>query len=134
MENVPKALPFLPNHYTFADLDIADWARTNGIDPKSWAIDLRGKSHILDSSDLGAPQKRKRLFLIEINGQGIEIDGDAQEERKTLGQILDSLPNNNAKSKKGDVVDPNYSGLKISRENLTDHFYDTGIALSLIHI
>ncbi len=127
MENVPKALPYLKDEYSFLDLGLASWAKRHGIKPKSIAISIADKYKIVDSSTFGAPQKRKRLFIIEFDDAPIEVTSQEEPELTTLGKILRSLPEPLVKSRRGNVSDPNYPDLVITKKKLTDHYYDTGI-------
>ena len=127
MENVPKVKPHLPAFYSFDDLNLSEWAASNGLEPCDIAVDLRNRIQILDSSKLGAPQRRKRLFVLEVGDEPLRVDHLQTESGHTLGAILSKLPRPSLKRRRGAVKDPNYDELAIKATELTDHFYDTGI-------
>lgn len=128
MENVPKSAAHIPRIFTFLDLDLGGWAAKNGYSPSDIALQLDGKIHVVDSSKLGAPQRRKRLFIIDVGGSQIDFNKYIKPQvGGTLGQVLARLPKPQIRCKRGLVEDPNYPALKIKKSELTDHFYDSGI-------
>ena len=136
MENVPKALPFLQDQYTFKELNLTKWAERNSLDPTAIAIDLTLKKVVLNSADYGSPQNRKRLIAGEITGNNDfpvpssthkkdGFEGDLLPYR-TLGDIKNRLPKPTCKPSYRRIPDPNYP-LSLPLNSLTDHFYDTGL-------
>ena len=47
MENVPNSRKYLPNYYTFEDLDLAEWAKDNGYSPDQIAITLENNQPLI---------------------------------------------------------------------------------------
>ena len=128
MENVPKAEKHIPRNFTFHDLDLDNWATERGYLPYDIAIQLDGKYHIIDSSDLGAPQRRIRLFIIDVEDSPIDLFKFVKHPPgNTLGQVLAHFPKPQIRSKFGSVKDPNYPSFILKKSELTDHFYDTGM-------
>jgi len=138
MENVPNSLKHLRKNYSFKDLDLSKWAKKNGLDEDLTAIKLDGNSFILNSANYGAAQSRNRV----ITGENIEI-GKFKCPPKThdykikgaknlkpyasLSKIKNSIPNPFSKKSRKKVHDPQYPYLEISQNELTDHFYDSGL-------
>ena len=128
MENVPKAQSHIPNYFTFEDLDLSEWASVNGHLPTKSAIELKNKIHTLDASEMNVPQRRKRMFVIEVNGSPVNLTELIEfRSGQTLGQLFANFPQPQKKADSRLVDDPNFAGLKINEVNLTDHFYDSGI-------
>ena len=125
MENVANSAKHTQDQYTFVDLHLESWAKENQINPDSVAIDFKTNHQILNSSNFGVAQTRKRLFAGEI----IKIKSfpqlDIQNQQKSIKQIFRYFPN--PFEKRLHIKDPNYKNLKISPKELSDHFYDTGI-------
>lgn len=137
MENVENSIKHLPTKYTFAELKLTEWAKSNNLHPNKVAIRIDRNSAVLNSANYGSPQKRKRAFVGEIISKGkLEIpiqthtldeehEGDL-EPAKTLSVTLKFLPRPNSKKNYRKVNDPNYP-IQISSSKLTDHFYDSGL-------
>lgn len=135
MENVENSKKHLKNKYTFLDLNLKEWAKNNGINPKKIAIKIEGNSSVLNSADYGSFQARKRLITGEIISKKKFIipkkthskDGKNKLEiYKKLDDFRQNFPNPYSYTKNTDVVDPSY-GIIIKAEFLTDQFYDTGV-------
>jgi len=108
-------------------LALAGWSERNGINPEDTAIHLSQKAHIVDSSKFGVPQRRRRLFIVDFDGDTIDINKMPESTPSSLREILRQLPKPSLKVKRGDITDPNFPNLTIPRNTLTDHFYDTGV-------
>ncbi|OXB17377.1 DNA (cytosine-5-)-methyltransferase [Flavobacterium tructae] len=135
MENVENSKKHLKNKYTFYDLNLKEWAKKNGINPKKIAIKIEGNSSVLNSADYGSFQARKRLITGEIILKKKFIipkkthskDGKNKLEiYKKLDDFRQNFPNPYSYSRNNDVIDPTY-GIRIKAEFLTDQFYDTGV-------
>jgi DNA (cytosine-5)-methyltransferase 1 len=105
LENVPALRAYIKQRYTFDELDLPGGNKT--------ALEVNGD--LYDASEYGAPQRRIRF-----------ICGDFPKPKKaerqiTLGDVISAL-----NTKKPVVSDPVYD-LKILRDHLTDHYYDTSI-------
>ncbi len=136
MENVPNSLKYIEDNYTFNKLGLSDWAVSNDLDPYTVAIQIKGNSYIINSADYGSPQSRKRAITGEFVGDGSLVlpekthispgkRGILPEYRK-LTEVRSALPNPFAFSPTSLVKDPTY-GIKLTHEELTDQFYDTGL-------
>lgn len=135
MENVENSKKHLKNKYTFYDLNLKEWAKNNGINPKKIAIKIEGNSSVLNSADYGSFQARKRLITGEIISKKKFIipkkthskDGKNKLEiYKKLDDFRQNFPNPYSYNRDTDVIDPSY-GIIIKAEFLTDQFYDTGL-------
>lgn len=125
MENVPKSKEYIRIEYTFKELNLEKWAKLIG--KKSKDIALKIKGGIFNAGDYGAPQERKRF----IAGEWVKT-GKFLAPQKTYEvhikscEVRQKIPKpNNKKSKKWS--DPNYPNSKLKINQLTDHFYDTGL-------
>ena len=58
MENVPNSQNYVQEEYTFEDLDLAEWALSQDLNPKSIAIKSKYNGGILHADDYGAAQAR----------------------------------------------------------------------------
>ena len=138
MENVPNSLKHLKKEYSFKDLDLSAWAKSLRLDDNSAAIKLDGNSFILNSANYGAAQSRNRV----ITGENVALgkfecppqthDFKIKEANKLksytpLHRIKNSIPNPFAKKSDKIILDPLYPRIKIAQEELTDHFYDSGL-------
>ncbi len=137
MENVTKSIPHLQDHYTFQDLNLLDWCKKYRISPNAIAVSLLGNHTIINSADFGSPQSRKRV----ISGEVISVrtllipnrthrppsDPGPLEVYRTLRAIKSALPLPNSVKSVRQVCDPNYPNLIIRQDELSDHFYDTGL-------
>jgi DNA (cytosine-5)-methyltransferase 1 len=135
MENVVNSKRYLQTAYTFKDLGLTDWANKNRISPLKIAIDLYENTAIINSADYGSFQARKRVISGEIIKKGKLIipkathseDGiDGKNKYLTIGKMKKNFPHPFSKKSDKIIADPQYK-LSISQNNLTDHFYDTGI-------
>lgn len=136
MENVPNSLKFIKKQYTFEDLNLAEWAKSNRLDPEQIALRVDGNSVIVNSADYGSPQMRKRAVTGEFIGFGQLLVpkrkfGDRKDNtylpnRRTLKQIKDALPSPYSYVETGIVTDPMYN-YPIFQKDLSDHFYDPGL-------
>ena len=125
MENVPKSKDHIKSEYTFANLNLGKWAKSIGKKPNDIALKTDGG--IFNAGDYGAPQQRKRF----IAGEWVE-SGEFLAPQKTHEihvkscDIRKKMPNIDENENKI-WTDPNYSNLKLKTDELTDHFYDTGL-------
>ena len=67
MENVKGSIPFVEGVYTFADLNLSEWAEEHGKDAKSEALWVNPL--VLSSDIYGVPQRRVRAFFGEMEGK-----------------------------------------------------------------
>lgn len=138
MENVPNSLKHLKEEYSFKDLDLSVWAKSIGLDDNSEAIRLDGNSFILNSANFGAAQSRNRV----ITGENIVLgkfecppithdfkikEANELKSYTPLHKIKKSIPNPFAKKSDKIILDPIYPKIKIAQDELTDHFYDSGL-------
>lgn len=135
MENVVNSKRYLQTAYTFKDLGLTDWANKNRISPLKIAIDLYDNTTIINSADYGSIQARKRVISGEIIKKGKLIipiathseDGlDGKRKYLTIGMMKKNFPHPFSKKAEKLINDPQYQ-LQISQNQLTNHFYDTGI-------
>lgn len=108
MENVPRIGLHLPENIPL------NWI---GVE-KDGFLDVPCRK-LFNVSRFGAPQKRERLLIGKYpipEGKVLKI--------KTLGDVINNLPNPIQKISGLDVKDPIYD-IVIKSEHLTDHFYDT---------
>lgn len=137
MENVINSKKHLEKSYTFIDLNLSDWAVENNFDPNQIAVQLEGNQSIINSADYGSGQKRKRLFSGEIfsidslfvpppTHKDPKSEGH-QKHHITLGELKNQLPKPNSPISQTIINDPLYPSISIKTEELTDHFYDTGL-------
>jgi DNA (cytosine-5)-methyltransferase 1 len=125
MENVTNSIKHTKDRYTFIDLNLESWAKQNKINPSQIAIDFKANHQTLNSADFGVAQARKRLFAGEIIKTKSFPELETQNQQKSIKQIFRYFPNPFKEQKQ--ITDPNYKNLKITKNKLTDHFYDTGI-------
>ena len=135
MENVVNSKKHLPHKYTFSDLDLADWAKKNGLNPLSVAINLNENSIIINSADYGSFQARKRVISGELIPKGkliipekthCESGNDGKLTYRTLSEMKKSFKSPFEINTGRAISDPQYP-LMIDQNFVTDHFYDTGI-------
>ncbi len=129
MENVPNVGKYMNDTYTFSDLDLTEWAISSGYNPEMVALDLKNKQHIVNSYNYGSVQKRLRYICGEIIESNKFPELHPIVNKKTVNSIFKDFPKPNEKSltKFENIVDPNYTSIKISNSSLHDHFYDTGV-------
>ena len=70
MENVVNSTRYLQPEYTFKDLNLEEWAKSNKISPHKTAIVLLKNTEVINSADLGSLQARKRVISGEIINKG----------------------------------------------------------------
>ena len=135
MENVINSKRYLQTAYTFKDLGLTEWAIKNRISPLKIAIDLYENSVIINSADYGSFQARKRVISGELIKKGKIVlpnpthseDGNLGKMKyRAIGEMKHTLPNPFSKKSDKLITDPQYS-IRISQNQLIDHFYDTGI-------
>lgn len=135
MENVVNSKRYLQTAYTFKDLGLTEWANKNRISPLKIAIDLYENSAIINSADYGSFQARKRVISGEIIKKSKLLlpitshseDGlDGKMKYLTIGKMKKNFPHPFAKKSDKLITDPQYQFI-IPQDQLTDHFYDTGI-------
>lgn len=136
MENVPSSIKHLASEFTFDDLGLGQWAKKNKLGRSKVAIRLKENQKIVNSADYGSPQSRERVISGEIVKKGklilpeithSNLKADKKLPWVTLNYIKDNLPLANSKRSSRSTHDPNYPSLCIKANNLTDHFYDTGL-------
>jgi DNA (cytosine-5)-methyltransferase 1 len=128
MENVPNSGNYVKHDYTFADLNLRDWANQNDIDADSIALTLNGV--VLNASDYGAPQNRNRFICGEhVASHEFPLPTKASGDKVTLADIKSKMPSPNMTTPTGNWQDPNYPSLTLAAEEISDHFYDTGIPI-----
>jgi DNA (cytosine-5)-methyltransferase 1 len=128
MENVPNSKNFVKEYYTFGDLNLGDWSESIGKKPSDIALNVKENGDVLKASDYGAAQARNRYVCGEIVNSGFFPMPIKSEKETTVSQIRTSMPapldSNFADNK---ITDPNYPFFKIKGNQLTDHYYDTGV-------
>lgn len=138
MENVTNSVNYLSDYYTFKDLGLRTWAKKNRISPNKKAIIFKGNQSVINSADYGSPQKRKRVITGEVIIKGkLTIPHKTHKEAQTEGNRLNYVTLKNIKSKlpkpirkkrsHNEIIDPGYPNIKIKMNELSDHFYDTGL-------
>ncbi len=143
MENVPNSTKYLPDMYTFEDLELGDWAVNNGLNPTDVAIILKDNQHIINSADYGSYQARKRVITGEIiitgklrtppatHSDSSVTNSPEKLEWRKLGDLLKKIPSPNTTPKKNKtIIDPVYSDISIPIKSLSDQFYDSGLYFS----
>lgn len=135
MENVVNSKHYLQPEYTFQELNLEEWAIRNRISPHKTAIVLLENTEVINSADFGSLQARKRVISGEVIKIGKLIRPKPTHSNKvesnlpphrTVGEMKRTLPNPFSSQKSTLVNDPLFK-LTISQEELSDHFYDTGI-------
>lgn len=129
MENVPESEPHIKKTYTFQDLNLESWALALDRLPTEVIIHIKGET--LNAGDYGAPQNRKRYIV----GEWIETAEYLHPEKMTqkavtIEKVRADMPPPNLKlAESADCSwhDPNYPSLEVGTNELTDHFYDTGL-------
>jgi DNA (cytosine-5)-methyltransferase 1 len=133
MENVVNSKRYLQTSYTFKDLDLAEWALSHRISPYKIAIDLLENSTIINAADYGAIQARKRAISGEFIKKRKLIVPEPTHSKKnprstynSIRKLKDNFPTPfEARSAKM-IKDVQYP-IEIPQNEITDHFYDTGI-------
>ena len=130
MENVPNSQKYVKEFYTFADLNLSNWAIKNGKDKNDIALKVKNNGAILNSNRYGSGQKRERFICGEFIESGEFLypeETHTSENIITLKNILSKIPSPLEKDSSKIYKDPNYPNLELSLDKLTDHFYDTGL-------
>lgn len=127
MENVPNSRNFVREVYTFGDLNLSEWALKNGLEPNDTALKVKNNGDILKASDYGSAQARNRFVCGEIIGTEEFPYPNKIVKTQTLEKIRKALPKPLGKTITLEIIDPNYPQLKLSKDDLTDHYYDTGV-------
>jgi len=137
MENVPNSKKYLKKSYSFSDLNLTEWAISNSLDPTSKAIILENNQFEINSADYGSPQKRFRLISgVIVKNNGLQIPPYTNKDSNmsgnlenylTLEFIRKKLPSPYSQFSKRSISDPLYPWIKINANDLSDHFYDTGL-------
>ena len=137
MENVPNSRNFVKENYTFNNLSLGKWAKENKLNPNGVALKVKLSGDILCAADYGSAQTRDRFVCGEFIATGnflnpVKTHRPIKEKSKlqpyiTLKDIKGRMPSPYKNKSQNKFVDPNYSGLVLSPEELTDHFYDTGV-------
>lgn len=128
MENVPNSQNYVQEEYTFEDLDLAEWALSQNLNPKSIAIRSKYNGGILHADDYGAAQSRRRFVSGEITKTGtFPFPDKLEQEKVTLNKLFKNFPSPLDYSSCDFIVDPNYPIEKVSIKDFKDHFYDTGV-------
>ncbi|MBN8581231.1 MAG: DNA cytosine methyltransferase [Anaerolineae bacterium] len=132
MENVPNSRNWVQEVYTFKDLGLGDWAKSVGKKPNDEALRAKDNGGLFVAADYGSPQSRQRFICGEIVSTGefpspIVTHGvDKPRRHVTLQDIKKNMPSPISKDSSS-FSDPNYPELVLSKDELTDHFYDTGL-------
>lgn len=128
LENVPNSRKYIKPRYTFKDLRLEKWARSIGKKPSSIALEIERNNTILNAADYGAPQRRHRFVCGEIiNLNQFVLPEKTHSKHTKLCDVKNKLPKPTSPKSSKIWVDPNYPQLRIPSNQITDHFYDTGI-------
>jgi DNA (cytosine-5)-methyltransferase 1 len=138
MENVPSSIKHLGNEYTFEELGLGEWAAKNKIGRSKVAIKLQGNQHIINSADYGSAQCRERVIAGEIISkkkliipERTHINPDVKTEPlkswRLLKDIRKALPSPSSSYSTKNIIDPNYQEIELPLNEISDHFYDTGL-------
>jgi DNA (cytosine-5)-methyltransferase 1 len=129
MENVPNSGNYIKHEYTFSDLNLRDWAESNRLEPNEVALSLNGV--VLNACDFGAPQNRKRFICGEIVVDGsFPTPTPTTSSMPTLRDIRSKMPPPNSTIASGLWRDPNYPSLRLGIDEISDHFYDSGLYIN----
>ncbi len=129
MENVPNSKNYIRPTYTFKQLKLETWARTHKIDPNKIALNGSVNGNILNTAEFGTSQKRSRFVCGEIvaTGKFPDLQAFLNKDYRSVAMVRNKMPLPNAGKSKKIYTDPNYPSLKFNAEQITDHFYDSGI-------
>jgi len=137
MENVPNSIKYLNKNYSFADLNLAGWAKTIGLKPDQVAINIEGNSITLNSAEFGSPQRRRRAISGEIIAErclikplkthNLNLKNSPLPPAITLQSVRQGLPSPVKENESINVQDPLYPEITLPLRTLSDHFYDTGL-------
>lgn len=135
MENVTNSKKHLKKEYSFADLNLENWAKENNLNPNMTAIKIEDNNCVLNSADYGSFQSRKRLITGEIISKGKLIIPKKTHSKhpennllkhRTLGDFKGNFPSPFTKELNTHINDPSYD-INLQLNLITDHFYDTGV-------
>lgn len=135
MENVVNSKRYLQPEYTFKDLNLEEWAKSNKISPHKTAIVLLENTEVINSADFGSLQARKRVISGEIIQKGELVRPKPTHSNKkestlpthrTIGEMKRVLPSPFS-SIKSTLINDSLFNISIPQQDVTDHFYDTGI-------
>ena len=136
MENVVNSKRYLKPYYTFKDLGLSTWAKKIGKNPFSLAIEIESNSTIINSADYGSIQSRKRAIVGEIikfnkliippKSFKSQKENNLLPNYRNLKYLFENFPTPFQKNFNLLVKDPLYN-FSIPINQITDHFYDTGI-------
>ncbi len=136
MENVGNSRNYLPDYYTFNDLGLGHWAKKYRLSPTKKAIVLKDNQPLINSADYGSYQSRIRAIsgeIIKVKKLIIPKPTHSKEglnglkKWNTLGDLLNSIPAPHKYIKDMIITDPLYPKIRITSNQLTDHFYDSGL-------
>jgi DNA (cytosine-5)-methyltransferase 1 len=137
MENVPNSRNFVQESYTFADLNLGEWAKSIGLKPTDDALRVKDNGGFFTASDYGSPQSRQRFICGEIVStskfpepmmtHGKQADLFGVRPYITLGDIKQRMPSPISYKEDEQWQDPNYPNLVLRSSELSNHFYDTGL-------
>jgi DNA (cytosine-5)-methyltransferase 1 len=136
MENVVNSIKYISKVYTFNDLNLNQWAKENGLNPKDTALNLEDNTTIINAADYGSYQARKRAISGEIiSVQKLIIPNPTSSKDKklglpkwnTLGKLLTRFPSPFLKASNDIISDPVYPTIKLKQSEITDQFYDSGL-------
>jgi DNA (cytosine-5)-methyltransferase 1 len=129
MENVPNSKNYISPTYTFRQLHLEEWAKAREIDPDAVALNAANHGKILNTADFGTPQRRERFLCGEIvaSGNFPDLEPFKIATHRTVSDVRSKMPKPNLAKSKDIYVDPNYPSLALRVDEITDHFYDSGI-------
>lgn len=129
MENVPNSRNYVKSTYTFRDLNLAEWAENQKINPDNIALNVGSNGRVLNTADFGASQKRQRFVCGEIvsTNEFPDIKEFMRKEYKSIGAIKNKMPKPDSSKSNKLYSDPSYPNIKLKLSDITDHFYDSGI-------
>lgn len=114
LENVLPLMNHIKDKYSYDELGLDGGDRTALHVPRKMMV---------DASDFGVPQRRKRLFC-----GNFPFKEPNKKNLVTLGDVINSLPSPISSPRFDSLIsDINYK-FKIKEGDLTDHFYDTRIS------
>lgn len=129
MENVPNSKNYVRKSYTFRQLNLTDWAKVHNLDPDQIALNGSVNGSVLNTVNFGVSQKRERFVCGEIvaTGKFPDLSIFLSDSYKSISDIKHKMPKPNIANSKKIFVDPNYPSLEFRANQLTDHFYDSGV-------
>lgn len=129
MENVPNSKNYILPSYTFDQLNLTEWAQAQRLNPNSIALKGSENGQVINTADFGTSQKRERFVCGEIIASGLfpDLKDFIVKQPRSIGEIRRKMPLPNIERSKKTFTDPNYPSLKFAAEDITDHFYDSGV-------